>query len=103
MGSRVVERQGTREAKGRGALMEIEVTDELIDALKTRNGGWKRESLALLGVDWPPKKGWRKRILGTRIQVSDDFNSRQVCTSNAGEEVPHLSETGLVSDSEGRF
>lgn len=38
---------------------------KIIDAFKTDAGGWKRESLALLGVAWPPRKGWRKRLIET--------------------------------------
>ncbi len=38
------------------------VTDELIDRLRTGQGGWKRSALAYLGVAWPPSKGWKHRI-----------------------------------------
>jgi len=30
-------------------------------------GGWSRKRLALLGIDWPPRAGWKKRIVGTWI------------------------------------
>lgn len=38
-------------------------TAEQIDALKSPRGGWTKEALAKLGVEWPPKRGWRKRLL----------------------------------------
>lgn len=34
-----------------------------IDALRTGSGGWSKESLAKLGVTWPPPKGWRKDLI----------------------------------------
>lgn len=40
------------------------VTWELIERLKTPPDGWNKSALAYLGVRWPPKKGWKRRILG---------------------------------------
>lgn len=34
-----------------------------IESLKTVNGGWTRESLKSLGVEWPPRKGWKAELL----------------------------------------
>jgi hypothetical protein len=34
------------------------VTPELIESLKSPNGGWTKKNLAFLGVQWPPIKGW---------------------------------------------
>lgn len=36
------------------------VTDDLIHKIRSRAGGWNRIQLDALGVEWPPKKGWRK-------------------------------------------
>ena len=35
---------------------------EEIEAKKTANGGWTRETLAQWGVPWPPPKGWKKKL-----------------------------------------
>ena len=40
------------------------VTTEMIDRVMTRKGGLNKESFAYLGVAWPPKAGWKKRIIG---------------------------------------
>jgi hypothetical protein len=37
-------------------------TPEEIEAARTPNGGWTRETLASWGVPWPPPKGWRKDL-----------------------------------------
>ena len=39
------------------------VTRELIERLKTKNGGWTKSTLKLLGVPWPPPKGWKNKLL----------------------------------------
>ncbi len=41
--------------------MEI-VTDEQIEAGKSRRGGFTRKMLAAWGVPWPPPKGWRTAL-----------------------------------------
>jgi hypothetical protein len=37
-------------------------TPEEIEAAKTPNGGWTRETLSTWGVSWPPKKGWKREL-----------------------------------------
>lgn len=37
-----------------------------IDALKTPNGGYDRATLKMLGVSWPPMKGWKRALLEGR-------------------------------------
>ena len=38
-------------------------TKDFTEMFKSPKGGWTRESLAQMGVAWPPKKGWRSRLL----------------------------------------
>ena len=45
----------------------IRLTDRLIEGGKTRRGGFTRAQLAVLGVSWPPKGGWKQRLIGTSI------------------------------------
>ena len=40
------------------------VTEELIERLRTPAFSWTRKSLAYLGVEYPPRKGWKSRIIG---------------------------------------
>lgn len=46
---------------------ELEITREVIESLKTRAGGYSKKGLELIGVDWPPEKGWKSRILGNVV------------------------------------
>ncbi|WP_395454818.1 hypothetical protein ACHMW5_13825 [Azospirillum melinis] len=49
----------------------VEVTDRLVEQAKTPAGSWTRAQLAIVGVTWPPKQGWRKRIEGKKITKAD--------------------------------
>lgn len=44
------------------------LTEQEINAAKTPRGGWTRAQLAAWGVSWPPRKGWRKKLLGPRAE-----------------------------------
>jgi hypothetical protein len=37
-------------------------TPEEIEAARTPNGGWTRETLRSWGVSWPPKNGWKREL-----------------------------------------
>lgn len=43
------------------------VTDLWISAHSTKNGGWTKAQLAIVGVDWPPTQGWKERASGLLI------------------------------------
>lgn len=45
------------------------ITKELIESLKTPNGGYDRWTLGLLGVKWPPRKGWKEGAIGKKLRV----------------------------------
>jgi hypothetical protein len=47
------------------------VTKELILAGKTGSGGWKAKQLKIIGVSWPPEKGWMDRAVGRLISNED--------------------------------
>src|SRR4051794_40716374 len=49
----------------------VPVTEALIAAARSPRGGWTRESLALLGVPWPPPKGWRRSAGSRKIPRAD--------------------------------
>lgn len=43
---------------------------EEIEAAKSPNGGWTRETLARWNVPWPPPKGWKEQIIG-KVRCGD--------------------------------
>lgn len=49
----------------------MKITQQLIEQGQSGAGGWNREQLAVLGIPWPPRHGWRQRIDGRDISVED--------------------------------
>lgn len=46
------------------------ITNELLAAGESQRRGWSKAQLAAVGVEWPPLKGWKSRIVG--LEISDD-------------------------------
>lgn len=38
-------------------------TEEEIEQYRTSAGGYRRKDLEKLGVNWPPMKGWKRRLM----------------------------------------
>ena len=50
------------------------ITDKWLveNATPPSNGtAWTKAQLAVIGVNWPPKNGWKKRVVGKKISVED--------------------------------
>lgn len=45
----------------------MKVTREFIIENCSTNGGWNNSQILMLGEDWPPRKGWIERAIGTEI------------------------------------
>ena len=45
----------------------FEVTEQWVRQYQSRGGGWTRDQLEAIGVSWPPREGWIRRIVGSRI------------------------------------
>jgi hypothetical protein len=50
----------------RSAINQIPPTVEQIEAKRTPQGGWTRETLRQWGVSWPPQKGWKQKLIERR-------------------------------------
>ena len=58
------------------------LTDALISEVATARDGFTREQLGILGIGWPPPKGWRQRIVAegrslTAEEVEDLYAARK--------------------------
>jgi hypothetical protein len=49
------------------------VTAEFIERGCSKRGGWTKEQLELLGVGWPPMKGWKAAAIGREISDADAY------------------------------
>ena len=57
------------------------VTKEMIDSKLSMRGGWTKKAIAYLGVPWPPRSGWKARILGlprTPLPASDGADNLDI-------------------------
>ncbi len=59
------------------------VDEELLSEGKSDNGGWTRPQLKILGVAWPPKKGWKKRMVRKRRVIPVEDAARFVALRGA--------------------
>jgi hypothetical protein len=81
-GGRTVRSPGREEMVRRNlALTEdappgcVRVTEDFLLAARSARGGWTSEQLRILGVDWPPVKGWKRLAIGRTLtaQEARDF------------------------------
>ena len=47
------------------------ITREWMHQHATNEIGWTRKQVAVLGLDWPLKKGWLSRQIGRQISIAD--------------------------------
>ena len=45
----------------------MKITEEYLESIRSPQGGYTREILAKLGIAWPPKKGWRSKLIGKEL------------------------------------
>lgn len=47
------------------------VDDNFIILGQSGEGGWNKKQFEILGISWPPPRGWRKLVIGKIISYSD--------------------------------
>lgn len=45
----------------------MKIDEACFSLWRTKKGGFTRAQLSLLGVDWPPTRGWKASLIGTEI------------------------------------
>jgi hypothetical protein len=50
---------------------QLTITKQLLSLGMSRNNGFSREQIVLLGERYPLKKGWMRRLLGKPISTSN--------------------------------
>ena len=43
------------------------ITNEWIDTHRTTKGAWTRQQILALGIEWPPRSGWKSALKGELI------------------------------------
>lgn len=56
----------------------MRITRDLIECGRGENGAWTRAQLRLLGIAWPPERGWIDRVIDREIseEVAQAFLQR---------------------------
>jgi hypothetical protein len=47
------------------------IDEELLMAGRSARGGWNRAQLEIIGIAWPPRAGWKKRLLAEEVPISE--------------------------------
>lgn len=47
------------------------ITNRLLHLGESGRGGWNRKQIEILGLEWPPRKGWQQTVLGKPITQED--------------------------------
>lgn len=45
----------------------MKLTREILHTAATNYAGWNKQQTDLLGVPWPPKKGWLSALIGKEV------------------------------------
>jgi len=46
------------------------ITDEWLTNNRTERGGYTKKQLNLLGIEWPPSRGWKDMFIGKNIDIA---------------------------------
>lgn len=47
----------------------ITITEERLNKAKTPKGSYNAKQLRVLGINYPPKKGWKKKLIGEKVTL----------------------------------
>lgn len=79
----------------------MNITYELIEKGASDGGGWTAKQLAILGVSWPPKGGWKERVIGNFISTDDaEMFLSLKNTSKAARATKEIGETARIAELE---
>ncbi len=67
------------------------LTREMIQACKTRKGGFTRDTLKAFGISWPPKQGWPHRIEGMTM-TNAQYRAAMIGAGLISEETEEIQE-----------
>lgn len=75
----------------------MKLTSQNIHECTTPNGGWNKAQLAVLGITWPPEKGWIRRLDGKEI-TEEEFSEVKRLSTLHHKENKSTPKANLVSD-----
>ncbi len=79
------------------------VTKEWLLMFTTEKGSWNAKQLACLCIDWPPRKGWISRAVGTTILVSVKERFEQLAREPAKDKINVQDQERRIKQLEGEM
>ena len=61
----------------------MKVTKQFILDNRTERGAWTRAQIELLGIKWPPTKGWQQRVIGKELNNDEVDQFKKFASVNA--------------------
>ena len=50
---------------------QVLLTKWMIENGLSSNGGFNKKQLEILGIEWPPQKGWKTSVIGQTVTKED--------------------------------
>lgn len=79
----------------------MRVTEKFLLANTTPGGQWNAKQLAVLGIQWPPTKGWKQRVIGMEIseEAARRFSELRIKRPQcADQHIPLAGQQSLFGD-----
>ena len=79
----------------------MRVTERFLLDNTTPRGQWNAKQLAVLGIQWPPIKGWKQRVIGMEISEEEArrFSELRIKRSPCAEQhTPLVGQQTLFGD-----
>ena len=78
----------------------IQLTEEIINAARTPNGGFTKSQLAAIGIGWPPPTDWISTKVGSMISESqlERFNHIQYISNRSSKSLSNSKEKNKPND-----
>ncbi|MDC0637477.1 hypothetical protein OAP25_02130 [Flavobacteriaceae bacterium] len=67
----------------------MKLTKQFLLDNRTKSGAWTREQLRIIGVNWPPVKGWQSLVAGKEL------TGAEVAEFIRAKDKPGMSKTSL--------
>jgi len=78
----------------------MKLTYEDTRMLETPKGGFKASTLRMLGIEWPPKSGWRDSLVGK--EIAEDVFARAITDSESPKKPKGIQKREDALNSEGQ-
>jgi len=64
----------------------FQITNEWLTEHRTKGGGYNAKQLNLLGIQWPPKTGWKQKLIGTNLDSEKAKQFEEIARLTKGDE-----------------